>query len=218
MNKKKLPLVAATLASLVAPTVSAYQEGDMIVRGGAAFITSKEKTFSLGTIASKIEKPSGSIQLEAAFTYMLSDRYGFELSTSTPYKHNWNVDYNEQFSGKAATIKVMPVNLVVQAYLLDESNPLQPYVGFGINYTHYNVETEKSTESKLNAKDTWGGVAQFGADYMLSDSLMLNAAATYRQSETDLKANDDNQGVLVKSNGVSLSAWSFRIGLAYKFN
>ncbi len=237
MKNKKLLLAAATVASVVAPAVNAYQGGDMIGRAGLALVYGVHKDFrgtaftedednglrnGMGAY-SEISKPKNNIHPGVAFTYMVSDRFGLELSTSTPYKHDWNatITVNEETrNAKVATISAMPFNVILQAYLLEDDSPLQPYVGFGINYTYYKAEKNDCNDSlggEVNTKNTWGAVAQVGADFKLTDNLLLNAAATYNQSETTIKWSDgDNMKLEGKS--MSLSPWIFRVGLAYKFN
>ncbi|WP_330926168.1 OmpW/AlkL family protein [Candidatus Sororendozoicomonas aggregata] len=229
---KKLPFVAAAVASVVAPVVSAYQGGDMIARAGVAYVvpgnasaaggTNVKSQGSSHTLAGKVnlDDPSNAAQLGLGFTYMVNDRFGVELSGLTPYKQKLKgesyVD-NKHYAVKVGSIEATPVNLMLQAYLLNSDNPFQPYVGFGVNYTHY--KTSKDQFDKVDAKDTWGGAAELGADYKLNDNFVVNAAASYNQSAADIKLFNayTEEQLAGELKNVAMDPWAFRLGMGYKF-
>ncbi len=240
---KKLSLVAATAASVIAPMVSAYQAGDTILRAGVAYVVPNKFSETGYYVAKKegeaefavigntnIEKPDNATKLGAALTYMVSDQFGLELSSVTPYKQSMKLDgtihskgtrlpdFDYSGSLKVGSIKAMPINLILQAYLLKSDSPFQPYVGAGINYTNYSTSDKDNHLSKFDASNTWGGVAQIGADYKLTENLLLNAAATYNQSATDIKvALKPETAAGIEEKNVSLDPWTFQVGLGYKF-
>ena len=92
-------------------------------------------------------------------------------------------------NGKLGSLKHLPPTLSAVYYPLDKSSAFQPYVGVGINYTWF-FDTELSSEAEakgfrgLDMKDSWGLAGQVGMDYMLTDSLMLNAQVRYIDIDT----------------------------------
>ena len=104
-------------------------------------------------------------------------------------------------------------------YPLDSSSAFQPYVGAGINYTWF-FDTELSSEAQdkgfsgLDMKDSWGLAAQVGMDYMLTDSIMLNAQVRY--IDIDTTGTTHILGDKVKVD-VDVDPFVYMVGLGYKF-
>ena len=104
-------------------------------------------------------------------------------------------------------------------YPLDNKSAFQPYVGLGVNYTKFFDESVSSSAKQdgftsLNIKDSWGWAAQVGADYMLTDSLMLNGQIRYIDIDTTAYAS--HAGGRAKVN-VDVKPWVYMVGLGYKF-
>jgi outer membrane protein len=65
-----------------------------------------------------------------------------------------------------------------------------------------------------HVSNSWGWAAQVGADYMLTDRLMLKAQMRY--IETDAYVSNTNLGVRSKVN-VDVDPFVYMVGLGYKF-
>ncbi|MGY2437821.1 OmpW/AlkL family protein, partial [Escherichia coli] len=90
---------------------------------------------------------------------------------------------------KLGSVKHLPPTLSLVYYPLDSKSAFQPYVGAGINYTWFfddklSSEAEGAGFRGLDMKDSWGWAAQIGADYMLTDNLMINAQVRYIDIDT----------------------------------
>lgn len=185
----KLKTSLASLAVLAAAgTAQAHQAGDFIVRAGVANVSpdasSSELSLNGGAIAGSSADVKDNTQLGLTFTYMLSDDWGIEALASTPFSHDITADTGALGLGTidAGSTKHLPLTTSLQWYPAASDNKWQPYVGAGVNYTHFfDTDVDSELEAVLgrgdfDLKDSFGLSAQFGVDYKINDNLLINAA------------------------------------------
>ncbi len=214
--------------AIAAPSVQAHQAGDIIVRAGAITVQTHENTSSVkgdrGALAGanfggKVTLDNDT-QLGLNFAYMLTDNWGVELLAATPFTHNMRIKGTGAIDGKLGSRKILPPTLSAVYYPLDSKSAFQPYVGAGINYTLF-FDEKLSSEAKekgftnLNVRNTWGWAAQIGADYMLTDNVMLNGQVRYIDMDTTAYVGVKDAG-RAKVN-VNVKPWVYMVGLGYKF-
>lgn len=222
-------LFAASLLALAvaAPVAHAHKAGDIIVRAGAVTVQTDESSSSV-----KLDRPNGSdlggkatvgndTQLGLNFAYMLTDNWGIELLAATPFSHDVHIKNTAVGSTKLGTLKHLPPTLSVVYYPMDSNSAFQPYVGAGINYTWFmdgdtGSEAEAGGFRNLQANNSWGWAAQVGADYMLTDKLMINGQVRYIDIDTQAYVDNVALGVRAKVN-VDIKPWVYMVGLGYKF-
>lgn len=225
-------LFATSLLALAiaAPSVQAHQAGDIIVRAGAITVQTKENSSSV-----KVDRNSAAVgasdlggkasvnndtQLGLNFAYMVTDHWGVELLAATPFSHDVSLKGVGALDGKLGSLKHLPPTLSAVFYPLDSKSAFQPYIGAGINYTWFFDESTTSEAkakglNSLNVKNTLGWAAQVGADYMLTDNLMLNGQIRY--IDIDTTAYVDVAGVARAKVNVDLEPLVYMVGLGYKF-
>jgi len=223
-------LTASLLALAIAtPIAHAHQAGDIIVRAGAITVDPQESSGDIwvGALDTDVAGTKATLnsdtQLGLNFAYMLTNNIGIELLAATPFSHNVGVKGMPGafagLNGKLGELKHLPPTLSVVYYPLDSSSAFQPYVGAGINYTWF-FDTELSSEAQdkgfsgLDMKDSWGLAAQVGMDYMLTDSIMLNAQVRY--IDIDTTGTTHILGDKVKVD-VDVDPFVYMVGLGYKF-
>ncbi|MFT0211388.1 OmpW family outer membrane protein [Pseudomonas sp. F1_0610] len=229
---RKSLFTASLLALAVAtPAAFAHQAGDIIVRAGAVTVTTNEDSSKIKVNGAKIDgtkaKLNDNTQLGLNFAYMVTDNIGIELLAATPFKHTAKVAGLDAatgidgLDGKLGTFKHLPPTLSAVWYPMDGSWKFQPYVGLGVNYTWFFDEKVSSSAKngpgeyrKLKVKDSWGWAAQIGADYMLTDNLLINGQIRYIDINTDASV----QTALGKAKvGIDVKPWVYMVGLGYKF-
>ncbi len=222
---RKTLLATTILAAAVAtPSAFAHQAGDIIVRAGAVTVTTHEstsgvKTSGLGNLGGKATL-NNDTQLGLNFAYMVTDNIGIELLAATPFKHDVHIKNTAVGSMKLGTIKHLPPTLSAVYYPMNNKSAFQPYVGAGINYTwFFDEDLSNTAKSGLGAnsfkvKNSWGLAAQIGADYMLTDKLMLNGQIRYIDIDTDATLNTVAGRTKVD---VDVKPWVYMVGLGYKF-
>ncbi len=193
---------ALSLIALASPFANAYQKGDIIVRAGVASVQPNDSV--TGTLKTLNGAVKSNTQLGLTASYMLSDKVGIELLAATPFKHDITSNGN-----KIGSTKQLPPTLSLQYYPMDAKSALQPYVGLGVNYTAF--FEEKSTLGDLKLDNSWGVSAQLGADYAISEHVVLNAAMWYIDIDTKAKLGSANIGT------VSVDPWVYMVGVGYKF-
>ncbi|WP_226506255.1 OmpW family outer membrane protein [Pseudomonas sp. MWU16-30317] len=225
MNKSLLSASILALA-LATPLAQAHQAGDIIVRAGAATTAPNEDSGNLKVDGARVSGTKATLdsdtQLGLAFAYMLDDHWGVELLLATPFQHSVGVK-GAGLGGKLADIKQLPPTLSLQYYPLDKDSRFQPYAGVGINYTKFydeDLTSERKAQgfSNLRMQDSVGFAGQIGADYMLTDSIMLNAAVWYVDINT--KATVDGPTALGAQETkvkVDVDPWVYMVGVGYRF-
>ncbi len=222
-------LFATSLLALAiaAPSVQAHQAGDIIVRAGAVTVQTKESTSSV-----KVDRPGyaniggkatlgNDTQLGLNFAYMVTDNWGVELLAATPFKHDVAIKNTAVGSHKLGSLKHLPPTLSAVYYPLDSKSAFQPYIGAGINYTVFFDESVKGSAkqagfSNLRVQNSWGWAAQIGADYMLTDNIMINGQIRYIDIDTTAYVNNNALGVRAKVD-VDVNPYVYMLGLGYKF-
>lgn len=232
MNKSLLSASLFALA-LAAPLAHAHEAGDIIVRAGAITVNPKADSSSVkvdqgplsGTNLGGKATMSSDTQLGLNFAYMLTNNIGIELLAASPFEHDVKIKGTalSAANGKLGTLKHLPPTLSVVYYPLEATSPFQPYIGGGINYTwiydeHVGSEAQSNGFSNFKAKNSWGLAWQIGADYMLTDNIMLNAQVRYIDINTraTVENNAVAPGTRAKVN-VDVDPFVYMVGLGYKF-
>lgn len=217
--------------ALAAPMVQAHQAGDVLVRAGAITVNPKADSSTVkvdrgglaGTDLGGKATMSSDTQLGLNFAYMLTDNIGIELLAATPFEHDVKIKGTalDAANGKLGTLKHLPPTLSVVYYPLDSKSVFQPYVGAGINYTwiydeHVGSRASTAGFDNFRAKNSWGLAWQIGADYMLTDNLLINAQARYIDIDTTAYVDHPGLGVRAKVD-VDVDPFVYMVGLGYKF-
>mgnify|MGYP003514267476 CR=1 FL=1 len=215
-------LAASLLALAVAsPAALAHKEGDIIVRAGAITVDPHESSSDINAGGADIPGSKATLdsntQLGLNFAYMLTDHVGIELLAATPFSH----DVGTKGLGglKLGSIKHLPPTLSAVYYPMESGSVFQPYVGLGLNYTwFFDTELTSSAEGRgfngLDLDDSWGLAYQVGADYMLTDNLMLNAQVRYIDIDT---TGTTHLGAAKVEVDVDVDPFVYMVGLGYKF-
>lgn len=225
-SKLSLCLLLAP-ALLSASIAQAHQAGDVIVRAGAVTVDPREDSSGIkagpADLGGKATLDSNT-QLGLNIAYMLTDQVGLELLAATPFSHDVGIAGSpaglDVLNGSLGSIKHLPPTLSAVWYPLQASTAFQPYVGAGLNFTWFFDESvSNSARAKgfrgLDLDNSWGLAFQVGADYMLTDKVMLNAQLRYIDIETTGTTSLAGVGSLKVD--VDVDPWVYMVGLGYKF-
>ena len=232
MHKSLLSVSLLALA-LTAPLAYAHDAGDIILRAGAITVNPKADSSSVkvdqgplaGADLGGKATMSSDTQLGLNFAYMLNSHWGIELLAATPFEHDVKIKGTAlgAANGKLGSLKHLPPTLSVVYYPLDAKSAFQPYVGAGINYTwiydeHVGSEASANGFSNFKADNSWGMAFQVGADYMITDNILLNAQVRY--IDIDTTATVENNAVAPGTRAkvdVDVDPFIYMVGLGYKF-
>lgn len=232
MNKSLLGASLISLA-LAAPLACAYEAGDILLRAGAITVNPNTDSSSVkvdqgplsgADLGGKATLGSDT-QLGLNFAYMITNHLGIELLAATPFEHEVKLKGTalSAANGKLGSFKQLPPTLSLVYYPLDSKSAFQPYVGAGVNYTWMydeNLSSDASANglSNFNIKNSWGLAWQIGADYMLTDNVLLNAQMRY--IDIDTRATVENNAVAPGTRArvnVDADPFIYMVGLGYKF-
>ncbi|APV40519.1 outer membrane protein [Pseudomonas frederiksbergensis] len=232
MHKSLLSASLFALA-LAAPLAYAHEAGDIILRAGAITVNPEADSSSVKVDQGPLKGAdlggkatmSSDTQLGLNFAYMLNSHWGIELLAASPFEHDVKLKGTAlgAANGKLGSLKHLPPTLSVVYYPLDSKSAFQPYVGAGINYTwiydeHVSSEASANGFSNFKADNSWGMAFQVGADYMLTDTIMINAQVRYIDIDTTatVENNAVAQGTRAKVD-VDVDPFIYMVGLGYKF-
>lgn len=202
--KKVLPLLIA--AAFASPAVLAHQAGDILVRGGLAFVSPQTSSDDvLGTGELDIDS---NMQLGLTISYMLTDNWGVELLAATPFSHS----VSTPGLGEVAKVKHLPPTLMAQYYFGDANSKVRPYVGAGINYTTFFDEEGRGAlaGTDVSVDSSWGLAGQVGLDMAINDRWFVNASAWLIDIDTDVHT-------AVGTINTSIDPVAFMFGVGYRF-
>jgi outer membrane protein len=244
-KKSILTLAVASIGFSV--NAFAYEEGDIIVRGGAAKVSPDASsgligidTPALGNTGIGNVDVDSDTQLGLSVTYMFSDTLGLEVLGATPFEHDISL---AALNADIASTKHLPPTVTLNYHFMDSGSKFQPYVGMGLNYTAFfeekvtpaldNAATFETlaaaaaggpvgitsvNNTKIELEDSTGVAIHAGFDYALTDSIGLNAS--YYWIDIDTKAEittDSNAGKVKASVDVDIDPSVYMLGISYKF-
>ena len=195
MNKA---LVAGLALVAISTQALAYEQGDMVVRVGAAMVHPAGDGALNGAL-----DVGNNTQLGLDGSYMLNNQLGIGVLAATPIKHD--ITLNGKNIGST---KHLPPTVTLQ-YHFNTNTPLHPYVGAGVNYTQF--FTERSSLGKLELAHSFGPAIEAGFDYALDKNWGANLGIWYADIDTKAKLNG------AKLDTVEIDPVVYMIGASYKF-
>ncbi|MEH6503461.1 MAG: OmpW family outer membrane protein [Cycloclasticus sp.] len=188
LKKNIACLLAALGVSVVATPVMAYEAGDILVRARIIKVDPQGDSNGISVDGSNtgVEASADTDTMpELDFTYMLERHWGLELILAYT-EHNANTSLLGL--GKFANTKVLPPTLTLQYHFSPDSN-IRPYVGAGVNYTHFfDSEVKGALDGPsvdLDIDDSWGLAAQAGVDIDVNEDWFVNFDVKYIDISAD---------------------------------
>ena len=201
-SKMKTALYAGiALGMCFAGTAAAFEPGDWLVRVGASYASPASDNHETVSVDSAT---SATIN----FTYMMTDIWALELLAAYPFKH----DLELQDGTKIGSTEHLPPTLSLQ-YHFRPTDPFQPYIGVGLNYTNFFSEKTSGplTGTDLSLGDSWGIAGQIGFDVLFNDDWFFNLDIRY--IDIDTKATLDGASL----GKVEVDPWVFGGHIGFRF-
>ena len=130
---------------------------------------------------------------ELDISYFFTPEIAAELVLTIPQKHSLRSAGTE-----IGTLKHLPPTLTAQ-YHLTSLGQFKPYVGAGLNYTHFSNVSFVPAVAALQpsiSKNSVGLALQVGADYAITPTTWLNVDIKKVQIKTDVKSAGTKIGEL----------------------
>jgi outer membrane protein len=204
-------------------TALAYEAGDWLVRGRIINVTPNDDSGDLYTGAGNLGEGvsvNDDTVPELDITYMLSPHWGLELILA--YSQH-DVDSRGAPAGlglgKVIDAKVLPPTLTLQYHFLPNA-AVRPYVGLGVNYTHFFDESVSGVLDQPGAKvkldASWGLAAQAGVDIDINQDWFVNVDVKYIDIQTEARFSGIN---LVNTANINteINPFVYGIGIGRRF-
>ncbi len=226
----KVVALSSLWAAFVAVPVSALDQGDIILRLGGAWVAPNDDSDDLELNGAPIPNSEVGVNNEwtLGFTvgYMVTDHFAVELLGVLPSEHDLDSEGSISGLGQIGEAKVFPPTLSLQYHFMPKSI-VRPYVGVGVNYTHFFDEnTSSSFDSNLvstlslrptdiELDDSWGVAGHAGFDVTIKDNWFFNAAAWYIDMDTEATIKTASGSTL--KTDVDLNPWVVMLGIGTTF-
>jgi len=216
----KTQISIALLTSLLALSPAAH--ANFSVNVGAINVNPDNSSSAINEAPTLGLKGDSDTQLGITIDYAFNDNWVLELIAATPFSHDVN-GAGGLAGNKIADIKQLPPSLVAQYHFLDTSYALRPFVGVGINYTAFFDEqpsqalkaTLGTDDVEVKLDDSFGFVAQVGANYKIDRNWGLHAMVSLIDIDTDAKVYANGAKALTLT--VELDPIVAMFGVRYSF-
>ena len=202
---KSIVFVAAALAVLsAAPAYASVEKGDFMVRARILGVLPDESA-SVSPLGGSVDINNQTVP-EVDGTYFITDHIGVEvIAAVTPHRV-----HHTPTNTDLGSVWLLPPTVTLQ-YHFNPAGKIKPYVGAGINYTHF-YDAKPGALASVHYKDTWGWALQAGVDYQVSEHWYLNADIKKIKIEPDVSFNGGAINAAVKIDPIVIG-----IGAGYKF-
>jgi outer membrane protein len=211
MKQSTLGAIIALSLSSSAFAADDFKAGDFMIRARALGVVPQESSsVNVGGTIQGEAKVDNSVVPELDFTYFFTSNISAELIAAvTPH------DVKAVGSAAGANVDVgnawlLPPTLTLQ-YHFTQCPMAKPYIGAGINYTHFFNEDAGSL-STVKYKDSIGGALQAGVDIPIQGNWYANIDVKKVFIDTTAKFN----GGAVRAD-VDIDPWLIGVGIGYKF-
>ncbi len=225
--------VAMLCIGMTAPAF-AYQQGDWIIRGGAAMVDPDTDSDPIRIPTDPETVLPGGVdvdddtQLGLTFSYMLTDQWSVELLASTPFEHDITL---EDAPVDAGSTKHLPPTVTVNWYPRGGQKGWQPFVGAGVNYTHFWDEDADSQlegalgeivggpgadpiPADLDLDASWGLALRAGVDVPINDNWSITASMYWIDIDTEAEVSTPVADV---DFDVEIDPFVYFLGVSYRF-
>lgn len=215
--KKKPVKVAPVAASQTAkaPVVEPFNPFMIRVRAIAVLPDSSAKVYAGGAqVAGASLHANNAYMPEVDVSYFFTKNFALEaICCVSP--HTVKGTGALAGTGNLGDTLLFPPTVLAQ-YHLTEFGAFKPYVGVGVNYTHY-FKTGGSgpNYANLHIKDSWGVAGQIGFDYMLDKHWGVNFDVKKIMMEPN--ATVTLLPATAVTAKVKINPWIIGTGITYKF-
>ena len=186
---KSIFLAATALAAVAAAAPAHAEQGDVLLRARAIVVAPTEESGGVKPAFSNDGvSVTNSFAPEVDVTYFVADHIGLELIAATT-KHDVKGKGGLKPLGELVDTWVLPPTLTLQYHLMPKAK-VRPYVGVGLNYSHFYGEDASDGleaaigDTKVKLKDSVGYALQAGLDVDVGRNLFLNFDVKYVDIDT----------------------------------
>jgi outer membrane protein W len=245
MKRILTPLTIAVSALLGAQQALAdYEAGTSIVRIGASHVNPDEDSTELnfaGVFLPDFIDSEYNLDSDTTWNFsavfMPVDHFAVEFVYIGESDHKVDVDgflgFVDGSHLRLGTLEQQSANLYVNWFPVCKESWVQPYIGFGVNYTDFDNDSlsvaandyfafsmDAIGPGTLSVEDSMGWTGQIGVDIMFGrdSAWLVNAAVQYMNVDTSTDVNFPVDGAVKGLRaGLDVDPWVYNLGIGYKF-
>jgi outer membrane protein len=149
---------------------------------------------------------------ELDFTYFLTHNVALEIILATT-PHNVTATNTAVGQVDLGSVWLLPPTLTMQYHFMPENKGFRPYLGAGINYTHFFNE-DKGAVNSIDYDNSFGYALQAGFDYGINEHWAINLDVKKIMLNTDVRIQS---GATRINADIDIDPWIFGVGLSYRF-
>lgn len=199
-----------------APVVEAFNPWMLRIRALAFVPQSSANLYAAGTPIDGTLKVTNTVVPEIDISYFFTKNFAVEaICCVVPAKIN--AKGAVAALGNVGEVIAFPPTVTLQYHFTD-LGAFKPYVGVGVNYTHFFKNGNGANFANLKVDDSWGIAGQIGFDYMIDKHWAFNVDVKKIYMQPNAQVN-----LLTGGGAVPLVAktkidpWLIGIGVGYKF-
>ncbi len=205
-------IVALAMIGSIPMSAMAQADGDSpwLIRVRALWLVLDDSSSTITTIGGNAEVDD-STTVELDISYFLTDNVALELILAVS-QNDVNAVNTSVGNADLGDVSLLPPTLTLQYHLMPDG-VIRPYIGAGINATHFFNEDAGDADG-ISYDDSLGIAVQAGLDYGINDDWALNIDVKKLFLSTDVDVQALGTTVSTK---VDLDPWLFGLGLARRF-
>lgn len=206
-------MMTTFVASTLISGSLAAADSSWLVRLRAIDMIPNESSTIISLIGGEVTKINNVVTPELDFSYFFTPNIAAELILATT-RHSVKATHTAIGTVDLGKVSVLPPTLTAQYHFMP-GQMFSPYVGAGINFTHfYNIKNGPLSLS-THYGDSVGPALQLGTDFAVNDQWSINIDVKKAFVKTNVTVNTVLAPVSTK---VTINPWVFGFGIGYRFS
>lgn len=201
------------LGSLLSMTLPALADSPWLIRLRGIGVLPSASSSTISVIGGKVTQISNEVVPELDFSYFFTHHISAELILATS-RHSVKATDTALGSVNLGKVSVLPPTLTAQ-YHFDLTSQFKPYVGAGINYTHFYNVNSGPVATDIHYGSSIGPALQIGTDFAINDHWLINADVKKIWLQPNVTVYTPIAQLNTK---VNINPWIVGLGVGYRFS
>lgn len=209
---RKIILGTFTAGLLFSGSGICASDSSWLVRLRAIDVVPDASSSTISLIGGNVTKISDQGTGELDFSYFYNPNFAAELILATT-RHSVQATNTALGTVNLGKVSVLPPTLTAQ-YHVHLTDAIKPYIGAGVNYTHFYNVSSGPVATSIDYEDSFGPAVQIGTDIALNDQWSVNVDIKKIWIKSDVVVYTPNAQL---STTAKINPWVFGAGVGYRF-
>lgn len=223
-------VVAAAALSLLAFGAQATEQGTSTVYLGGAYIDVHSSAPPLSDPTGKVPPPGAQVRVGDSstvgfgYTYRFLPQWSVEAALGIPPTHK---TYGQGFLtpfGELSSVKEESPSVFFNYHLGSYGN-FEPFVGLGLNFTHFSDAHSTASgnaasggPTRIELSNSWGLATHVGGTYAIDKHWSIVGTVAYADVKSDMTATTTTSaGDLVRTTRIKFNPVVYTLSIGYNF-